>query len=665
MESNSGLRALRASSILRLVLRNTYHPSRFLLSAFSFFFLALFFLWPLALHPTFIPFTPNAQFSDLLITHLPNAAYVREALTRYGQIPLWNAQVFAGQPFAADPLAGLWYPPNWLTFWPALSLPLAFNLLLAVHLAWAGGGMLAFLRAEGLRSAPAFLGALAFMGTPKLVAHIGAGHISLVCAVAWTPWLLLAIRCAATEGGLKRGAMAGAVLAFLFLADVRWAFYAGVLGVTFWISYLPPSVQRRVRGRGLPAALAFVIILLSLTAILSLPLGQFLIASNRKALTLTEATEFSLPWLYLLGLVIPNLGGFHEWMTYVGVVPLLLSLVGIRRRTLFWLMAVLIAIAFSLGLNFSLFPLLFRIVPGLAWLRVPPRAWFVVALGICVLAAHGAQRLVDEILPHLPYSHDRAPWLSRFLLPAIVLFTLADLLRMDGTLIEARPMPPRVPAAEWIAAQPGQFRVYSPSYSLPLGDGLEHVDGVDPLQLRDSVGFIEEAIGVHAPGYSVTVPAFDSGDVAAANVGAVPDPRPLGLLNVKYIAAEFPLDVPGLKLVQTFGRTHVYENAAFRPRTWIEYGTAKIAGWSPNRLRLQAEGPGLLVASEVMYPGWQATVNGVGAPVETVERILRGVRVESGAQEVVLEFRPAVVYAGAMLTAVGLLLLAVLWRWGS
>jgi hypothetical protein len=647
------------------VWRGVRLAQRFLLP-FLFFLLACLFLWPLVLHPNFVPFAPRAQFSDLLITHLPNAAYVREALSRYGQLPLWNTQIFAGQPFAADPLAGLWYPPNWLTFWPALPLPLAFNLLLAAHLAWAGGGLFGLLRAEGLRMAPAFLGALAFMGTPKLVAHVAAGHISLVCAVAWSPWLLLAVRRAATGGGLKRGALAGAMLALIFLADVRWAFYMGVVGTAFWASRL---AWGQVGGRGSQAALAFAITFLLLIAILALPLGQFLLASNRQALTLPEAAEFSLPWIYLLGLIIPDLGGFHEWMTYVGVIPLLLSLVGIRRRTLFWLAAIGIAIGFSLGSNFPLFPLLFRALPGVGFLRVPPRTWFVVALGVCILAAYGVQRLADDILPRI--SSFRSPLLARFLLPALLLFTLADLLRVDGTLLEARPMPPRAPAAEWIAAQPGLFRVYSPSYSLPLGDGLEHVDGVDPLQLRDSVRFIEEAIGVRAASYSVTLPAFAGDDVATANAGAIPDAWQLGLLNVKYIAAEFPLDVRELKLVYTLGHTRVYENSAFRPRAWTENGAAEVVERTPNRLRIQAEGPGLLVISEVVYPGWRASVNGVSAPIETVEGILRGVRIGSGPQDVVLEFRPGLVYAGAAFTLLGLALLLLSnsmvvlhWRFG-
>jgi ABC-type cobalamin transport system permease subunit len=73
----------------------------------AFLAVACLFLWPLVLHPGFIPVHSGVQESDLLLTHLPNAAYLRWSLTRYHQSTLWNAQILAGQPFAADPLSGM------------------------------------------------------------------------------------------------------------------------------------------------------------------------------------------------------------------------------------------------------------------------------------------------------------------------------------------------------------------------------------------------------------------------------------------------------------------------------------------------------------------------------------------------------------------------------
>lgn len=595
----------------------------------------------------------------MLISHLPNAEYWRESLARYGQWPLWNAQLFGGQPFAADPLAGMWYPPNWLLL--ILPLPFGFNLLLALHLAWAGSGLFRFLQAEGLATAPAFFGGLAFAFTPKLIAHFGAGHVSLVFAVAWTPWLLLALR-ASTGDGLRPGATAGAALALIFLADPRWAFYAGVLGVAYWISHRP-------RERALATAFSFAAGFLTLSAALALPLLDFVTRTDRSALTLAEAAAYSLPPRYLLGLIIPPLRGFHEWMTFLGVAPLLLAALAsvlAARRLWFWIAATVGAAAFSLGSNFAAFPLLFGVVPGLSLLRVPSRAWFIVALGAAVLAGHGLQLLMDVVLPQLRARSTLSRWLpsARPLALALIALTVLDLWRVNVTLVEARPRPARNAAATWLAAQPGPFRVYSPSYSLPLDDGLQHVDGVNPLHLAAVARFIERAGGVPRAGYTVTLPPFASDDYATANANAVPNARLLGLLNVKYVAAEFDLNAPGLTHVRTFGRTRVYENREFRPRAWMEAGArAEVSEWTPNRITVRAEGPGQLVLSEVNDPGWEARANGVVLTVEPFENLLRSVTLGPGAQEVVFEYRPRPVFAGLALTALGLIALAVLgWR---
>ncbi|MCC6189616.1 MAG: hypothetical protein IT318_11320 [Anaerolineales bacterium] len=652
------------------------------LPGFALLGLAIVYLWPLALNPAGVAFHPRSDFTDLLISHWPNAAYVRDSLATYGQWPLWNVQLFAGQPFVADPLSGTWYPPNLLLL--VLPLALAFNLLWALHLAWAGLGLYALLRAEAVGGPSALVAAAAFVGTPKLLAHIGAGHVSLVYAVSWTPWLLLAVRAAARQGGWRRGARAGAVLAVIFLADVRWAFYAGGLAVAFALACLVRSASFEP-GTGTPVAdirtsraavkahlsalAAFIGTAGLLAAPLAVPLMEFVTLSRRAALTLAEASAMSLPPVYLAGLLIPDLGGFQEWMTYVGVAPLLLALAGLRRGAWFWGGAVLFAAAFALGTNFVLYPWLYRVVPGVGLLRVPPRAWFVVALSLCVLAGHGAHRLTTDWLPRLAERYAarglRLPS-ARTLILALFAVTVLDLLRVGATLLEARPMPAIAPAAAWLRRQPGLFRVYSPSYSLAPGDGLQHLDGVDPLYLAASATIIEQAIGVRASGYSVTIPAFATSDLAREHASAQLDAHRLGRLDVRFVAAEFPIAAPGFELVETFGATRIYANTQWAARAWAEGGTApSIAAWTPNRIVVAAEGPGTLVLSEVAYPGWRVTIDGQAAALQVADGVWQAAVLPPGRHEVVFVFRPASVEAGLLLGVAGLVgVVLSVWRPG-
>ena len=108
--------------------------------------------------------------------------------------------------------------------------------------------------------------------------------------------------------------------------------------------------------------------------------------------------------------------------------------------------------------------------------------------------------------------------------------------------------------ADWLKQQPGEFRVYSPSLSIPQHVAqqfnLQLADGVDPLQLARYVQLMQQATGVGAWGYSVTLPPFPGiqtdADVSTALKDVMPNAALLGLLNVKYIVADFPIESPDL-----------------------------------------------------------------------------------------------------------------------
>jgi uncharacterized membrane protein YfhO len=77
-------------------------------------------------------------------------------------------------------------------------------------------------------------------------------------------------------------------------------------------------------------------------------------------------------------------------------------------------------------------------------------------------------------------------------------------------------------------------------------------------------------------------------------------------------------------------------------------------------LSIAPSSPGILVLSEIHYPGWRATVDGSSREVLRVDWNLRGVRVEPGESHVTLEFRPRTFRAGAFVTFLTLLASAFL-----
>ena len=225
------------------------------------------------------------------------------------------------------------------------------------------------------------------------------------------------------------------------------------------------------------------------------------------------------------------------------------------------------------------------------------------------------------------------------------------------------------------------FRIYSPSYSFPqylaVGRKLELADGVDPLQIGAYAKFMATASGIPAGGYSVTIPPFKTGNAASDNQGYIPDAFLLGLINVKYIVSEFEVQADGLILLDTIEDRHIYLNEQFLPRAWVQNEKLSLENqqsnqqivkvnsldWRANQIYLNAQGPGKLVLSEIDYPGWIATVDGVKQDIEPAYDILRSLDLEEGNHEVFFKYRPISIIAGMFLAFAGWIL--VIWQYSK
>jgi len=712
-------------------------------------------LWPLLLPLLiFIPGldgfpypSPDAMYSDIAITHYPNAVYLKAALFEYHVVPFWSPTILSGYPFAANPLSGLWYPPGWLAI--VLPLPLGFNLLAALHILWGGLGMYGLLRGEDASHRAAILGALAFESLPKVFAHYGGGHLTLIYAISWTPWLLITPHVARIEFSVFHRSIhlrliPGAILGLIILADPRWAAYA----VMIWLFYEFTQGQIRLstaQGNPMGSAIlnprerlrslvsvfqsSFVQVVLGslLAAPLLLPLLEFARLSTRASISPEEAMLLSLPPGRLLGLIFPDFGGNHEWTLYPGAIILVLVLFAIlkdHRRSLekFWLGMGFLTLVLALGSNIPGLGYLSGL-PGLSLLRVPSRSLFLTGMAFSMVAAHTVDDLFSASKIHkqsrislgftglvaLTFALAGGVWfftqeiplnfvwgagmilcgslwvggrLKGRIPPQIWYATLIGLAILDWgainlSVLSFRPkaeiLSEQTEVTQYLANQTGFFRTYSPSYSIPqqtgVHAGLELAEGVDPLQLAAYADYMAAATGVPRSGYAVTLPPFATGEPAIDNVAYLPDPYFLGLLNVKYVVSEFELVVEGLELRQQFGETRVYANAAALPRAWVQprdtplgtdFSAMDTLDWTPNRITLEAEGPGLLVLSEIAYPGWMVWVDAQPVPMETVGGLLRGVNLEMGSHQVEFVFRPLSVYFGISSFVVGLGLIFVL-----
>lgn len=80
-------------------------------------------------------------------------------------------------------------------------------------------------------------------------------------------------------------------------------------------------------------------------------------------------------------------------------------------------------------------------------------------------------------------------------------------------------------------------------------------------------------------------------------------------------------------------------------------------GWNMVLVQVEAPEPALLVLSDTYYPGWQAFVDGVPAPLLRANYAFRAVALSGGAHEVVFRYAPASFTWGGRITLTSLVVL--------
>ncbi len=596
----------------------------------------LLFSWFLLSGIDQFPYPASGEYSDFTITHFPNLVYTQNSLKEWGQVPLWNTAILSGNPYAADPLSSLWYPPYWLAV--ALPAPFGLNFLTIIHVAAGGLGLALLAEALGFRQLAAYTAGVVFVLMPKLYAHLGAGHITMIWAVSLTPWLLyLEHRSSQVSNSIFSRVLPALAAGWILLADVRWGLWSWLLWWTFaysqargtgaWVKTKPVNVFVRIAWQKAQQSITAILI----ASPLLLPLIQFIGLSTRNSIKTTDSLYLSLPPASLFGLVYPNFGGSAEWMTYFGVVPIVLFLVVLackrnRSKMSFWIIWFFVALVVSLGDNLPGAELVARL-PVFSLLRVPPRCLFIAGICLSVITASGLQllsgdlegkekkvirlviagfialsvgigllfgmnaekpvgfiwgaaisALVGSAILFMTYKRITIRAVFAILLALLIVdlgFTSHSMIQFEN---EPKTYAEKIEISKTIIAEDeNQGRVYSPSYSVPqemaaLND-IRLADGIAPLQLASYSAYMAEATGVKTSGYSVTVPDFVTGNPRLDNKDALLDVEKLGWLNVAHIVAAFSLESAGIELVKELDGVYIYRNTAVMPAAWVQEGT--------------------------------------------------------------------------------------------
>ncbi|GAB4545702.1 MAG: hypothetical protein Kow0063_39830 [Anaerolineae bacterium] len=245
---------------------------------------------------------------------------------------------------------------------------------------------------------------------------------------------------------------------------------------------------------------------------------------------------------------------------------------------------------------------------------------------------------------------------------------LTEFLRAKQAEAQSPAEPIRIASAGLLPGGPGAASVY----------GLQDITGNTPLRLASLETF-------------------------EANV---PEWRRWQLLNVHYVLSDRDLDGPGLTRIfpagaPADGQVRVYAMGDPFPRAWVVHAvevipdqrdalarlsadefdlrrvavvaeppglalsgaqgnsTARVTAFAPHRVTVEvdAAAPGLLVLSEIYYPGWRASLDGQPVRLIRSDAVLRGIPVPQGRHIVQVWYTPLSARLGLVISGLALVVI--------
>ncbi|MFQ5612470.1 MAG: YfhO family protein [Anaerolineae bacterium] len=396
-------------------------------------------LLPLAFFAPVIFFGQTFYFHDISIDYVPLNAFNTQTL-RQGELPLWNPYLNGGFPFAGQPESAPLYPLNLILLLP-LPITTRHAGYIVVHYALAG--VFTYLLARrglGLEAKPSFIAGAVFALSGTMVAELT--NFTLVTTLAWMPLILLLYLRAVDEGKTSYAIGGGLALAVqISKSHPQMVLYtAGILA----LYALFVAVRGFREGQSLKALAPFKALTITLLVGAGLSAYQLLYSlelvqrSDRAGgITYEVMTILSYPPFYLIKFLIPNFfgsfqnyagnGNFPEMHAYAGILPLILTVIAWRRspdrRVGFFTVLLGLSVLFSFGRFTPLYEVL-QYVPLFNFFRVPSRWLLLVTFSLAILAAYGAQALIEGRWTIKP-APQRGKWpaaagLFAILLPALM-----------------------------------------------------------------------------------------------------------------------------------------------------------------------------------------------------------------------------------------------------
>lgn len=315
-----------------------------------------------------------------------------------GHIPLWNPYSFSGTPQAANYQSAVFSPMNLLFF--ILPFVDAWSILILFQPLLAGFGMYVFLQSIRKSRPAALVGAIAFMFCGFMTTWMAYGTLGY--AAAFLPWALWAVTKDFQKPSIVWKLLLSISIAISFLSG-HFQISLYVLGaVLAYIIFESVRLKKIIHG-------VFLILYSILGVCLTAP--QILLTLDAYRASVRSGSFIKgevIPWQYLVALFSPDFygnpvtrndwfGHYAEWASYIGVIPLMLSLFAIRRiiqgDRLFFIFLALTSLILAYPTPFN--DLLFSLKLPAISTSAASRIMVLMSFSLASLSAFGIDDLVE------------------------------------------------------------------------------------------------------------------------------------------------------------------------------------------------------------------------------------------------------------------------------
>lgn len=615
----------------------------------------------------FIPFFLNPQLlsakdNDLGRTYIPMYTFVRNSFLANKSIPLWRGDQMMGESLVANPISSLFYPANIIfLILPAEAGSAVYYLL---HFLIAAVAAFYLGKSFGFSKIQSFSVGLFYAFSTKMLLHTSAGHLTMVAAFSYFPLMFLSVRNvlrAPTLKWLVVGSFSAACMLLLYATIFYYAaLFCLLYTIYFYVSHWASFNYQKILNR-LQFLFAFAILTLALSAIEFFPQLSFGPLSTRSDLSYQDVAIplFNLK-RYLTSLFFPyfdfkNID--HESFLYLGAVPTLLAIWGFLKlsfcRKFILAAAGIITVLYTLGQSTPVFNLAYNFLPLLKYSRVTTRIWFVVAIVIALLAAHGLRSIKNSKLIVLIIG---IFLVENFAVGYTKIFSVPNLNSQNVALYE------------YLSRDKAIFRVYCTTNcfnpQLLKEYHIQILNGETPIQQKSFANFLSKAGNYNWTNFAVIFPPYQAWQVTNP---PQPDSDLLARANVKYVASTYILQNSAFDMRGKFDNIYLYENRFFKPRAYFENAgdIVAIKKYEPNSIIVtfpKSSTPRKLIFSENYFPGWVASENFLDYKVEPYNNVFRSVTVLPGISSLEFKYQPQNFILGKTVTiATVLFLLFFFW----